>query len=787
MNARQIYDLGFTDLVSVVPPGAKLTANSKLRPEALGKTPGKRSHSGEWYGYNWQAAGPATLREVAQWTADGANIGLRAGSFPAVDIDCNDEQLVSIIRDLAIEHLGHAPERQGRAPKSLLIYRTSASFGRMRLWIDGRKHLVEVLGDGQQYVVAGTHPTTARPYVWKLPLVPVEDLSEIGREGVERFLQAVADMLDLLGYQTEREGTGGLTVDRETIDQAAHLADLSKLAEAMDCIPNDNESFPGRDDYLRIGYALKAAAGDAAYPLFAEWAAKWEGNENAAGNDEETVRADWDRMKPPYEVGANFLFDTARDHGYSDADEFEAIDRPADEGQDDGADGGAIAYSDAALASRFLKKHIDEVRYCPAMGGWMVWNGSTWARDTHRQIRYWVGVICKRASAEALRTIEEKGTAHKVATRVASNSSKNAVIDYAADHPAVAVRADQFDANPMLLNTPAGIVNLETGVMQKHDPKHLMTKITKCGPADRKPSLWLSFLDEATAGDKDLQAYLQRFCGYSLTGQTNEHTLTFFHGAGGNGKGTFINAITAIWQDYARTSPMATFTASRIDAHPTAIADLAGARFVQSQETDEARRWDEAKIKSLTGGDPVTARFMRADFFTYLPQFKLCFAGNHRPTINNLDRAMRRRFHLIPFTVEPKKVDTTLNKRLEADYPAILQWAIEGALEWQKHGLQAPRAVLDATAEYFEDADPLANWLRERTARVAGEFRNSHSLYDDWREWCGMVGEAPRSEKRFVQALESKGFARKKQGGTGLRGFLGLALTQTPGSEFAAA
>lgn len=788
MTPREIFALGYTALVSVVPPGAKLTANSKLKRDALGKTPGKRSPaSGEWYGYDWQKAGPATLRDVAQWQADGANVGMRAGAFPAVDIDCTDEALVGVIRSLAIEHLGAAPERQGRAPKSLLMYRTASPFGRMRLWLDGRRHLVEILGDGQQYVIAGMHPTTGAPYKWLSPLVEPAALVEIDREAAESFLTAVAEAADMFGYAVEREGTGGLSVEREAVNQADLSAGLDTIAAAVAMIPNDNDTFAGRDDYLRMGYAIKAACGDAGLPIFEAWAAKWEGNENFEANDPDTVRDDWHRMKPPYEVGANFILDTAREHGYSTAaDEFEAIDPPP-EGAPRVVPAGVMPYTDASLADRFLKKHAAEVRFCPTMGGWLVWDGKKWARDDYRRVRHWVGGICKAASAEVLLEIEEKGTAHKVATRVASNGVKNAVCDYAADHPAVSARAEQFDTDPMLLNTPAGIVDLANGSMHPHAARHLMTKSTSVAPRAGNAPLWAAFLDEATAGDKELQRYLQRFAGYSLTGDTREHILAFFYGLGGNGKGTFLNTLTAVWGDYAKTSPMATFTASKIDAHPTEIANLAGARLVTAQETDEERRWDEAKIKSLTGGDPVTARFMRADFFTYQPQFKLWFAGNRRPVIANLDAAMRRRFHLVPFTIKPKFVDNTLIARLRAEHAEILHWAIEGALAWQREGLRAPQAVVEATAEYFAENDPLGTWIAERTIAASDkDFINTAALYGDWREFCGDAGEHQISQRKFVDRLESKGFTRKKQGGTGLRGFLGLRLRYPP-PEFQAA
>jgi P4 family phage/plasmid primase-like protien len=786
MNAREIFKLGFSDLVSVVPPGAKLTENSKLDASQLGKVPGKRSASGEWYGYNWMRGDSATLRDVAQWDADGANIGMRARYAPAVDIDCTDPALVDVIRQLAFEILGHAPERQGRAPKSLLVYWTDEPFGRMRLWLDGRKHLVEILGDGQQYVIAGTHPATNAPYKWIRPLCRPDQLCVIDRHRAESFLTAVADAADMLGYTSEREGNGAVSVDREGVNQGAHVADPERVAAAVAVIPNDNQHFAGRDDYLRMGYAIKAAAGDAAYPVFEAWAMKWEGNENFDGNDAETVRADWDRMQPPYEVGANWLFDTAREFGYNGtADEFEAIDAPAAELQLVDPDTAGVAYSDAALASRFLRAHSHEVRYCPDLGGWMVWNGVKWERDVKQLVNHWAGQIGKTASAEALICIPEKGTAHKVATRCASLNSMIATARYASSNPAVFARVDQFDADTMLLNTPGGVVDLTTGEMRPHDSALMMTKATAYAPAKSAAPVWEKFLDDTTAGDKDLQAYLQRFAGYSLTGETYEHNLIFMYGGGGNGKGTFLNTLTKIWADYAKVSQMATFMASNRDAHPTALADLAGARLVQAQENDETRRWDEARIKSLTGGDPVTARFMREDFFTYQPHFKLLFAGNNRPTLTKLDDAMRRRFHMVPFLIKPKTPNNRLTAQLEQELPAILQWAIEGALEWQRIGLAPPAAVLAATAEYFEDQDALGQWLRENTTAAPGQFAQSHVLYTDWREFANEASEEAGSEKRFVQALQTRGFERKKQGGTGLRGFMGLRLKATPGSEFA--
>lgn len=801
MNNIDFLKLGYSDLICVTPPGAKISPQSKLRAEDCGKVPGLRGQNG-WYGYDWMKYPAPSATIVAGWQRDGANLGLRAAHFPAVDIDCTDPALAGVIEQLAVAHLGLAPKRVGRAPKALLVYRTKQPFGRMRLWIG--EHLIEVLGDGQQYVVNGTHPVTGKAYEWPWGVIPAADLMEITRDDVEAFLTAAQETLEAFGYACRREGHGGLAIDRQTIDQEALTGDAAQVQAALALIPNDNEHFPGRDDYLRMGYAIKAALGEAGYPLFEEWALKWEGNDQYDGNDPETVRADWLRMKPPFEVGAPWIFETATEFGYDwAADEFEAeADLPApgdddcgefateenvtEEADERDAPKQNVAYSDRALRAALLKRHGHEIRHCEELGKWLAWDGKRWKRGADKLVRHWTGNICGVAAERALSDPNLKpDKASTLSAKLASNAVKNAVAAYAADHPAVSVELDQLDADPWLLNTPGGVVDLRTGEMREHDPKLLMTRMTAVAPAAGAAPIWQEFLHIATGGDVEMQRYLQRLAGYSLTGVTQEQQLTFMWGPGGNGKGTFLNSLVEIWGDYAKVAPMEMFTASKFDRHPTELADLKGARLVTAQETQEGRRWDESKVKALTGGDRVKARFMAKDFFEFTPTFKLVFAGNHKPGIANLDDAIQRRFHLVPFTIKPPKKDVMLMEKLKAEWPQILQWAIEGCLMWQREGLNPPKSIVAATTEYFDDEDPIGQWLRERVAIDAeAGFIRSGDLYDDYGEWCGENGEYRRSAKALTQILMSRGFKRARQGGTGARGFVGVRLLRQPGDEF---
>ena len=310
---------------------------------------------------------------------------------------------------------------------------------------------------------------------------------------------------------------------------------------------------------------------------------------------------------------------------------------------------------------------------------------------------------------------------------------------------------------------------------------YYITKQTSVPPAEpgTPHPLWSKFLDDATQGDRELQRFLQQIAGYCLTGDTREHALFFVYGVGGNGKSVFLNTLTAILGDYARTSAMETFTASQGDRHPAEIAMLAGARMVSASETEEGRAWAESRIKQLTGGDPITARFMRQDFFTFTPQFKLVIVGNHKPVLRNVDEAARRRFNIIPFVHQPAEPDRQLEAKLQAEHPAILAWAIDGALDWREHGLLRPAVVRDATAEYLTEQDNVRTWVSE-CCDVGGRniSDTSANLFKSWSAFAIANGEKPGTSRWFTQALQRLGYQSVKDtpGHRNKRGFLNIVV-----------
>ena len=255
--------------------------------------------------------------------------------------------------------------------------------------------------------------------------------------------------------------------------------------------------------------------------------------------------------------------------------------------------------------------------------------------------------------------------------------------------------------------------------------------------------------------------------------------------AGGNGKGVTTNTLSGVLGDYAMAAPMETFVASNSDRHPTDFAMLRGARLVTASETEDGRAWAELRIKQLTGGERISARFMRQDFFEFTPQFKLMIVGNHKPSLRGVNEAIRRRFLLLPFavTVPAEMRDYELAEKLRAEGPGILAWAIAGCIDWQERGLRPPEAVLEATEKYMEAEDALNLWIGRRLSATRTNGDSSADLFASWADWAKAAGEAMGTQKRLVQALEAAGFTNGHNISRTKRGFWGLRIIRLLAAE----
>jgi putative DNA primase/helicase len=429
-----------------------------------------------------------------------------------------------------------------------------------------------------------------------------------------------------------------------------------------------------------------------------------------------------------------------------------------------------------ALALAFTRRYHRDWRYVAAWGRWLVWDGQRWRTEDTLAATDLIRSVCRQMAVRADNP--------KVAAKLASASTVGGVERLARADRRHAATTDEWDADPWLLNTPGGVVDLKTGRKRPNDRADRMTKITTATPAGDCPQ-WRAFLSDVTGGNVELQTYLQRMVGYCLTGVTSAHALFFLYGTGANGKSVFANVISTILGDYATAASMDTFVETRGDRHPTDLAGLRGARFVTAIETEQGRRLNESKVKAITGGDKISARFMHKDFFEFFPQFKPVIVGNHKPAIRNIDEAMKRRMHMIPFTVTipPEKRDGLLTEKLLAERDGILAWAVAGCIAWQLEGLNPPACVRAATEEYFEAEDALGRWLDERCVREVNAKSLTAELFNDWKQWAEAAGEFIGSQRRFSDLLITRGI-EKWRNSVGVRGFQGVGLKYPPAPAY---
>jgi putative DNA primase/helicase len=424
------------------------------------------------------------------------------------------------------------------------------------------------------------------------------------------------------------------------------------------------------------------------------------------------------------------------------------------------------AYSEDSLAERFSDKHENSLLYVTASGRWLFWDDQRWREDETGLVLDLSRKVCKQASTEAREdhTLGPKGA--KIATIISSRKMFLNVAGIAQTDRRHATKPAQFDADPWILNTPEGVVDLKTGELRLARREDYASKIAAVGPGP-KSKIWMEFLKRCTGGDNEMMSYLQRLAGYCLTGSVAEHAFFFVYGTGGNGKGTFANTIDWLLCDYARVSQMETFTEQRFAKHAAEIAYFQGARLVTAQETEEGKRWNESRIKAMTGGDPITANFMHQNPFTFYPQFKLLFTGNYKPALRNVDEAMKRRLHLVPFEIRvpEKERDILLSDKIRAEGSGVLTWAIEGCLEWQKTMLNPPERVLASTAEYFESEDTLGTFFEDVVLEGPGYRVGTTQLYKAYCQWTDKANEYTLPRKRFMDNLEFRGYKSVTRGG----------------------
>jgi len=451
------------------------------------------------------------------------------------------------------------------------------------------------------------------------------------------------------------------------------------------------------------------------------------------------------------------------------------IPEPSDE--DDWNDSEPILYTDLANTERFLSEHGDNLRYTPE-AGWFVFGGQRWSRDELRPVSLAMGTAARiAAAAEA----DEEDI--KLVRKQASATAVNAIVSLAKSRLATSVTT--FDRDPMLFNAENGTIELTTGTLREFRRDDFLSKRSPVvfDPNATAP-LWDAFLTRVLP-DPEVRAFMQRLAGYWLTGVVHEHVFPVLWGSGGNGKGRFLDMFAHVMGTYARTVSPEMLMEREREEHKTELAYLLGARFAVAQETKQSKKLDENKVKMLTGGDRVNARFMHKDFFEFEPTHKLALATNHKPVLAGTDEGIWRRFVLVPWTVTiPKsEMDPRLGDKLRAEASGVLRWCVEGCLSWQREGLSPPKAVLAVTEDFRKDSDLVGKFLEQRVVMLKDARVQSSALYSAFTAWCEASGERPVRPKAFrSELIEKRGFPPTHEIG-GRQWYLGVGLKETRDEE----
>ena len=517
------------------------------------------------------------------------------------------------------------------------------------------------------------------------------------------------------GADAVPEGAADETVDPTALEAklaAAFLRDVSLRARYDGDITGLNDTSRSARD-LSLANMLKRAG--FSYAEIRAVLIGWQrgaGSEHAQVGDERYFVRLWERTTAPRGLPPT---QPSADDAPDLVDESSDLEGAVDVAPDDDLtpDSVPLEFTDNALAYEFTARHADDLIYVHEWGKWLRLEAGRWCEDYTVRVFDAARVITAQAGNLAIATLKN-GT--KVAA-VINKAATIAAIERLARHHHRHVRpSDAFDADAFKIghaqegNTT--LTDLRTTKERETRRDDYVTKVTTVAPAeaDNCP-IWKAFLQRIMDNDASMVGYLQRVCGYMLTGSVQEHALFFGYGTGANGKSTFASVLLGILgvgpSGYAAVAPMTTFTASNTDQHPTDLAMLRGVRCVVAYETEEGRHWAASRLKMMTGGDPIAARFMRQDFFVYLPQFKLLILGNHKPALHGIDKAIRRRLHFIPFvvTIPPDERDPHLTDRLRAEYPAILRWMLIGCAVWHREGLNPPDTVTAATEAYLSNED----------------------------------------------------------------------------------
>lgn len=734
----------------VIPPGVEIHAASKIEASDRGKAPGViKEGTDTWVGVHWLRpwVERARLQRGDLWGASfrAGNGGVRTGAgVVSIDIDALRKDIAEKLRALALRVCGWAPTRVGQAPKCLLVYAAARDElvqpTRVFRWgKPGEKETVgvEILGAGRQFVVKGIHPKTGMPYVWDCdPLAAAEMLVPLGNEGVRAFIDGMREIMGAEGYSLLSVGAGGgrggagLTPPKQ---ETLLAEDWSVLASAVACIPNPPDT--AREDYVALGHALKAAGGQRhagdAFLLWWEWAEKWEPDDPARANTIESCEADWARMKGPFRVGADYVYEMAASHGWSKLPLLRAAfgadplpegeveepgpplvgkrpaEKPAAKPKEDGPKAekprkerrppatpeeramAADLASDVTVVENFDAECGDDLLYLTDTRAWRCYDGGIWRPYAPEEVQSRLVDFVKGYAPRHFPPGDKEND--RLRDRLTSGSRIGGYLKLAPSIVGRRTTLDHLGGRADVLVTPEGVIELREELPTREwSPGDLSLARTAVAPAPRGskgPPLFLETLGYACAGVRGGVDYVQLCLGNMLLGNPAQIVLILW-GRGGNGKSTALEAVKAALgtgaTGYATSSVLEMWQKS-IDF---AVVQLAGKRAAIAAEFSPDLGWNESLVKAVSGGDTIQARNLFEGFTEQRTACMPCFAFNDPPRFKSLNEAMTRRLVVVAGGLLPGadnlhgtivRKDTGAKDRILAtELPLVLRWMLDG-------------------------------------------------------------------------------------------------------------
>jgi putative DNA primase/helicase len=434
-------------------------------------------------------------------------------------------------------------------------------------------------------------------------------------------------------------------------------------------------------------------------------------------------------------------------------------------------------FSEDTIALNFVNRHRDRLVHDAEAGIWYRWDGNIMRPDRGNTVCDLAAGVCREFCALAL----QDPTANKIARGLSSTSTIRAVVARAGFDQRIVRLNEQFDSDPMLMGTPGGTLDLTTGVLRPARPADLITMSTAIAPAPPGADCprWKEFLRTTyplipgnPEPDQELIDFIQRYQGYSMTGDRQEQRIAFLLGSGRNGKGVMTETALGILGDYATVLPPETVMERTNEPHRAELAILNRKRYVLVGEVSKARRWNQARLMALSAGDSITANYMRQNPFTFKPVCKLWITANSAPKFQSANTAASERLMLIRHKIRflhrddfPEKADGTIAERdnnlvaeLRSEYPAILRWMIDGCLEWQKQGLRVPKAIVSDSRNLVSDSDPVADWMTESCRMTTVGYGRLKDLFEHWNIWRLEQGDKPTTRDYLSETLKEQGY-----------------------------